>query len=521
MGSMFPALDIKQPESPLAQYGQAMQIKSGIQQQQLTALQIQREQQDNADRHAMTAAMANWDGKDYGTLPGLVKNAGGSANAVFGMTKNVFAIKQQASEVAKNDSITGQNNVDTAVKTHDMYRGRILNIVGMADPTAKQSAWAAEIAKEQQAGTQLPPGITAQYPGDDGAKAVANSLALGTVLVKEADDRQKMALEAWKPSGGELVNVLTGAKTGGITDVAPLNAALQTRYRILNPGQPLPDYFTLKQNATPADFERLDKIMQQTESSKMTLAQQGVANAIRQQTYSLMEDKEGLKPVIGTDPKTGRSVAVPYSQAQQMGIKDAAEMPATEYSKTLSGRQWLQLALTQAPKGAPASDMGISQLLDRMDKAGKLGPLAGRWNDFMTAGWGSGDPDYAALRTKVDLSSTLLGSVHTGRLGPYLLENLASLAQTKKMDGPTLKSAFNTEISYVKDRAMNPNEPNYGAKAPGNAAPNAPQAGALPQGGGKVLDKATAQQFYQAAGNDPDKARALATKNGWQIPKAQ
>jgi uncharacterized membrane protein len=43
------------------------------------------------------------------------------------------------------------------------------------------------------------------------------------------------------------------------------------------------------------------------------------------------------------------------------------------------------------------------------------------------------------------------------------------------------------------------------------------QAGALPQGGGKLIDKATVQQFYQAAGNDPVKARALAVQNGWKV----
>jgi hypothetical protein len=41
--------------------------------------------------------------------------------------------------------------------------------------------------------------------------------------------------------------------------------------------------------------------------------------------------------------------------------------------------------------------------------------------------------------------------------------------------------------------------------------------GALPQGGGKVIDKATVQQFYQAAGNDPAKARKMATDAGWKL----
>lgn len=40
---------------------------------------------------------------------------------------------------------------------------------------------------------------------------------------------------------------------------------------------------------------------------------------------------------------------------------------------------------------------------------------------------------------------------------------------------------------------------------------------ALPQGAGKVIDKATAQQFYEAAGRDPDKARKMATDSGWKV----
>jgi hypothetical protein len=525
MGSMFPALDIKQPESPLQQYAQVQQIQAGQQQIEAQRLQNQQQQRILQDQDAATRALSQWDGKDYGQLPDLVKNAGGSANAVFGMTKNIFAIKQQASEIAKNDAATNLSSVEATLKQHDEYRGRILNISdGITDPAAKQTAWAAEIAAEQKAGTPLPPGITSTYPGDGPARAIANSFALGSTLIKEADDKQKMALEAWKPAGGELTNVLTGEKTGGISNVAPLNQGLQSRWNQLNPGQPLPEWATLKSNASPADFERIDKLLQSQENAKGTLAQRDVANAIRQQSYDFMVDKEGLKPVIGTDPKTGRTVAVPYSQAKQMGITDAAEMPSTEYSKALSGRQWLQLALTQAPKDAPASDMGISQLLDKMEKAKELGPLAGRWNDFMAGTWGSGNADYAALRTKMDLSSTLLGSVHTGRLGPYLLENLASLAQTKKMDGPTLKSAFNTEISYVKDRAMDP-RPNYGlpAQAGNQGGANNPPSGAaaLPQGGGKVIDKDTAMKFYQAAGNDPAKAKQLAIQNGWKVPQAQ
>ena len=508
MGSMFPALDIKSPDV-LQQYGQAQQIVGMRQEQQLRALQIQEQTRLLADQDATTRAMANWDGVHYDALPDLVRQAGGSANAVFSATKNIFDIKSKASQIAKDDAATALSNADTLIKQSDQYRGRLLNIVGIADPAAKQTAWANEYAKEKAAGAPIPPGLTDQYPGDGPATAIANSFALGSQLMKESQDKQKMAIDAWKPAGGELTNVLTGEKTGGIAHIEPLNLGLQSRWNVLHPGQALPDWATLKPNASPADFERIDKIMQQEESSKATVAQQAVANAIRQQSYDFMVEKEGLKPVQGTDPATGRTVAVPYSQAVKMGITDATELPADDYKKSLAARHWLMLANKQAPPGSDASDMGITQLINKMDKDGKLGPLAGRWNDFMTKDWGSGDTDYAALRTKLDLSSTLLGSVHTGRLGPYLLENLASLAQAGKMDGPTLKSAFNTEVNYVTDRALDPNPPNWNLPAKstkqqtgGNTGGNA---GAPPPGATHtVFNRADGKMHWTDANNSKD-----------------
>lgn len=523
MGSMFPALDIRPVESPLQQYAQVQQIRAG--QQQIEAQRIQNQQQQRmlADQDAATRALAGWDGKDYDALPTLVKNAGGSANAVLGMTKNIFAVKQQASEIAKNDSITNQNNVDSTVKTHDEYRGRILNVVGMTDPTQKQNAWAAEIAKEQASGTQLPPGISTTYPGDDTAKAVANSFALGSQLVKEADERQKLSIDAWKNSGGQLVNAVNGQTIGGLdaARIATINAGLKTRFNVLNPGKDVPDYFQLQNGANPTDFDRMDKLLEATEKAKGTLAQQEQTQAIRAQTFELSRDKSDMKPVMGNDPKTGNAVMVPRSQAQQMGIQNPMDADADTVNKSLAARHWLSLAQKPADPGSKdPADQSITQLINNLDKEGKLGPLASRWNDFMARKWGAGDPEYAALNTKMGLSTTLLQQAHVGNRGSaQLLEHFEDLANQKKLDGPTLKAGFNSEINYMRERAMDPNPPNYGGTAPGrSAAPNSSQ---LPQGGGKAIDKATAMQFYQAAGNDPAKAKQLAIQNGWKVPQAQ
>lgn len=61
--------------------------------------------------------------------------------------------------------------------------------------------------------------------------------------------------------------------------------------------------------------------------------------------------------------------------------------------------------------------------------------------------------------------------------------------------------------------------PQYGVKVtPASPIPDNP-GGTLPRGNGKVIDKATAKQYYDAAGRDPKKAQVLAEQNGWVVSK--
>lgn len=530
--SAFPALDIKSPESPIQQYAQAQQIAGQQQQIEAQRLQNQMTQRNLQDQDALTRAYASLkpdaSGRiNYDTLPNAVLQSGGSGKAVQQATMNVFDMKGKASQIAKDDAATNLSNMDTIQKTHDMLRGKILNTTdNITDPTAKQATWAQEYAAAKAQGIPIPDGITDQYPGDDRARAIAGSLALGSQLVKEANERETLAQSAWKPLNGQLVNTVTHETIGGKLDTDSLNSGLQTRWQVLNPGQPLPDWAKLNQNSTPLDFDRVDKLLEATEKGKATAAQQATVNAIRAQTFQLATDKEGYNWVTGTatqGPAAGKVVAVPQSQIGQYGIQNAGKMESTDITKTQSGRQWLLLANKQAPADAPPDEKGIGQLINELDKQGKLGPLAGRWNDFLAGKFGSGDPEYTALRTKLDLSNTLLATVHSGRLGPFLMENMQGLASAGKMDGATLKASFNAEKNYVGDRAMDPNPPNYdfSKTGQGSAAPNKSATGnatKLPQGGGRVIDRDTAMRFYQTAGNDPAKAKQLAIQNGWKVP---
>lgn len=470
----FPALMIQQPESPIKQLAGAQQVVAGQQEIQANALKIQQEQQALKDSHALTEAMRTWDGKDAGSLPMLVIKAGGSGNAAMGMSKNVLAIKNQTSEIAKNDSITAQNNAETAIKFHDEVRGKLLNITAMKDPAGQAAAWEKEVTAEEQAGRIQPGQISHTYPGNEQATSFANSLALGSKLQQEAQERQKLSLDAWKTSGGQLVNVITNERIGGLPDPIMLNKALEARYQVLHPGETLPAHFTLSPNATPGEFERIDKLLESTERSTATKAQQEVANAMRAQTFELMRDKSDMKPVTGLDPKTGQQVLIPAGQAQQMGIQNPMQADADMVNKSMAARHWLTLAKTEAPANASPNEKGIMQLVDDLDKRGKLGALATRWNEFMAGKFGAGDPEFAALRAKLGLSTTLLMQAHVGSRGSaQMLEHFEDLANGKKLDGPTLKAALGAEIDYVQDRAMDPNPPNYKKMAGKTATPAA------------------------------------------------
>jgi hypothetical protein len=470
----YPALAIRPPEPLLQQYAQAQQVAAGAQEQQLRAIQVQQAQQQLQDQHALTSAMMQWDGQDYKQLPMMVLKSGGSGMAAMQMSQQVLGMRQKASEIAKDDAITAQNNTKTAIDQADQYRGRLLNIAGLTDPAAKQTAWDAEITKEENAGTFQPNQVPHQYPGDDAARAIANQFALGSKLVQEQQERQKLSLDAWKNVGGRLVNAVTGQEIGGLANIPQLNKALEVRWQNLHPGEALPETFSLPPNATPADFERIDKLMEGSERGQLSVKQQQFNEAIRQQMFEMQRDKTDMQGVIG-QTKDGRAVMVPAGQAQQLGLQNVMKAPEDTINKALAARHWINLANSQ---GTTPEDMGIVQLVDKLDAEGKLGAIASRWNEFMTGKVGAGDPEISALRAKMGLSTTLLMQAHVGSRGSaQMLEHFEDLANQKKLDGPTLKAALGAEVNYVQDRAMDPNPPNYG-KAPA-AAPKA-------AGGGKV-----------------------------------
>lgn len=172
---------------------------------------------------------------------------------------------------------------------------------------------------------------------------------------------------------------------------------------------------------------------------------------------------------VWTDP-SGRQIAGPLTSVPQGA--QAAKLPAQEVRDVQNARQAVRLMTKQGDPTRPETQ-GVLQLIDSLDKEGKLGILASRWNSFMTTGVGAApgdDPRIVTLINKNMLSDTATMLAHFGASGgrsPQMLQHFLDLANARKMDGPTLKAGILAMNDYMNDRAMLPGgqQGNFGPPA--------------------------------------------------------
>ncbi|MEE8608682.1 MAG: hypothetical protein V3S55_13835 [Nitrospiraceae bacterium] len=93
--------------------------------------------------------------------------------------------------------------------------------------------------------------------------------------------------------------------------------------------------------------------------------------------------------------------------------------------------------------------------IKNLEAEGKLGMLAGRYNEFMAGKIGAGDPNFARLRTTISLLQTGLMVPHVGaRGGVRLLEHFKAQFNTGYMSAATLEAALGAIESFLKKYAV-------------------------------------------------------------------
>lgn len=449
----LPALSVRPPEpvtNPMDQYAKALQVQGMMQQQKMGQIQLQQAQQAQKEQQILGQLMV----KNKGDLNKVIQDApdaGVRPNTVLTLQQHNLQVQDMLSKKSETDL----KNFGTV---HDNAAGLIQPVLDAKTPEAKDAAYQQGIQAIQKNPqmygitdpSQMPP---PQRPPDDALKTqLALHMGQKEQAAQQMKERevsaQEMAAQARKTAADA-----TAAKNAPLAPpaVQQLNQQLAARYQVLNPGKPLPPEFTLPANAKRQDYEDLDKALEQVEKAQGIKAQQEAAAAARASAAQDRNDKQGMKSVIGFDSK-GNQIFSSAGDAKALGLKSVREVGQAEAEKVTNARSLMPLLNSTDPE-----DPGVLQMAKKLQDEGKLGPLAGRWNDFLAGKWGSGDPEYAAFRAKMGLSTTALMQVHVGsRGGAFMLEHFQDLANAGKMDGPTLLSALDTESKYVARKAMLP-----------------------------------------------------------------
>lgn len=223
-----------------------------------------------------------------------------------------------------------------------------------------------------------------------------------------------------------------------------------------NPGKPIEDWIKLsqKQTAIAPEQQYLTEYATKHPGSS-------VADAERQ--YMLDTQRPTQAPPVnlfvpGAQPGTETLQTVRPGQTVAAGAQTAAGLNSvntpTTQQRTAAGRA--ETVVAMAP-----------EVLSRIDAlAPKLGPLEGRWNEFMQGKVGSDDPDFAALRSDLLMMSSAVALAHAqGRLPENLRLEFDNAINSPKQTPENLKATINTMLPWLQ-------------KMQQQGKPNAPQGNA-------------------------------------------
>ncbi len=169
---------------------------------------------------------------------------------------------------------------------------------------------------------------------------------------------------------------------------------------------------------------------------------------------------KGQKPIIGIDANNNQ-VFTNAGSVNEYGLKQVREVGQGEAEKVTNARTLMPIL-----SSTDSDDLGLIQLADKLNKEGKLGVAASKFQDWLNKGgslsglgtFDVGDPEVQELFTKLGLNTTALMQVHLGSRGSsQMFEHFQDLANAKTMSADSFIRALNTEYKYVTRKAMLPN----------------------------------------------------------------
>ena len=263
---------------------EVQQLEAGRQQMRQSAQAAAQAQRDAELRNKLTTAQTN------------------EAN-----THNIFMNYSLKNDMAKSDMSVKSEATKLGGEQFNLFAGTGMN-PAQIDALVKGGPADAKTSNMLQANAQQNARIASQLlPADNPTLANLNALlkdpTTPPATLVLANNRLQAELKAQEGVNDAKIKEATVQATAPFGDrAATINDALLKRYQVLNPtAKELPQGYALTPDATAKDFDRVDKIMQQTESAEATKANHDIINGMREQMLDLAQ---GAK-IPGDETKTG------------------------------------------------------------------------------------------------------------------------------------------------------------------------------------------------------------------------
>jgi len=184
-------------------------------------------------------------------------------------------------------------------------------------------------------------------------------------------------------------------------------------------------------------------------------------------------------PLTSVSQRGGGAPKSPGAPASLPGVPQLPGNGMT-FPKPLSGGT--QTMKEAAPKVLELADK-VDSLVTQQEKS--LGPLASRWQDFMTSRVGAPNPEFTKLKDDSLLLESLLMRMHTGRGSEYMLQHFQELMSYAKQSPANMHAAIGEIKAYAKTVQQESSKDLSG----GGTSPIAPVPGAPPRNAQEFMQK--------------------------------
>lgn len=337
------------------------------------------------------------------------------------------------------------------------YHNRLVgNEAGAVKEEQAGAKNAAEVSKEG-AQTRLA-NQQAETMAEEGKRAPkGNYIAVGDGLFnaetgkweREPTDKKLSEVIEIDPDKGVALGLKPNAEGKYVVPYSAAGELLRPQPQ-KTPTNEMEKFFFDNPKATAEDWEKFKK--DHPAATKFTAEESALLRSVggdpdkpETLTFPVMKKYEDLKKekisvgadhgVTMIDPTTHKLVRVEPGGAVPEGAltptQAGAQNAPTMQQRNVAGQA--QLVHEQMPE--------VIQNIDRMKD--KLGPIAGRWNDFMQGKIGTENPDFAALRADLLMMSSAVALMHArGRLPENLREEFDHAINAPKQTADNLKAVL-------------------------------------------------------------------------------